>query len=175
MKRAYCFALLLALSTSLTVSAGDKEKVSDKIAAAIEKKTQEKSSSSDGDSSVSNTVAEKVRANVNSPNLDFDRDRLDSHRDNYRYTDYNLNVASCPFGQGTAEYDSLRYKLRDLTDAELWKICLNRNAMTVDGNSGACACALLASPDPWRPVDTPHTLERADEPIGDSGPRVSEK
>ncbi|HEU4781562.1 MAG TPA: hypothetical protein VFS58_16890 [Steroidobacteraceae bacterium] len=167
MRRAALFTSLLWLGASLSAVAGG-DQIGGAVRATVEKKVADQSKPNESDNSISSAIADRVANETSTPSIPHaDRDRhYTDHRDDARYyrTDDSWTVADCPFGKlGTPTFDSLRYKYRDLTDAELWKICLNRNTTTIDGNVGACACALLASPDPWRPVDVPHNLERNEE------------
>jgi len=96
-----------------------------------------------------------------------ERKRRHLHGVSWSNSDDSLSVATCPIGSpGGPTLDEVRNYYRAYSDNEMWKICLNRNSYQ-GAVSGACACSLLASPDPWRPVET--------EPIANPEPEDSEK
>ncbi|HYJ39787.1 MAG TPA: hypothetical protein VEW08_03290 [Steroidobacteraceae bacterium] len=166
MHRAACFTLLLALIVSHPVAADDK-KFGTAIRDAIAKEVHERK-----EAEASNAKDEQdlpVVANVG------DRKRSVLHGVLWGGSDDSLRVATCPMGSaGAPTFDEVRNYYRDYSDDEMWKICVNRS--TYQGAiPGACACSLLAYPNPWRPVETTRQSEQPDEPIANPEPEDSDK
>lgn len=77
-----------------------------------------------------------------------------------RRREYCQSFFDCPFGSwGYPNYYDLHTAYRNFSDSELWDICLGYR-LGAYGFGRSWACLLLASPDPWRPVDVPSRLER---------------
>jgi hypothetical protein len=163
MNRAACLASLLVF-VSLPAIADDRSQIAAAVRGVVEQKASEEKKS-DSDSLLVRVIDAIASDDGEAPPLprEYRRKPSDIRSQSYGRGDTSgesLRLATCPFGtSGTKTYDELRYFYRDHTDDELWKLCLNRDT-AIDLNSGACACALLASPQPWRPVATPHSLER---------------
>jgi hypothetical protein len=99
------------------------------------------------DNSVPRTIATRVVANGKPSN---------SHRHDRYSPIYCTSFINCPFGSpGAPTFEELRVIYRDFTESELWNIGLGSRAAPffIYGREGACM--MLASPDPWRPVDLP--------------------
>ena len=126
-----------------------------------ERKEAEDSKPQDQELSVAANVGERKRRHL--------------HGVLWSNSDDSLSVANCAMGSpGGPTFDEVRNYYRNFSDNEMWKICVNRS--TYQGAvSGACACSLLASPDPWRPVETTHQAEHPDEPIANPEPEDTEK
>ena len=164
MNRATCCALLLALAS--LPAAADDNKAPTSIGNAIAKEVQERK---EAEASKPQDQDLHVAANVG------DRKRRNLHGVLWDDSDDSLSVATCPMGSpGGPTFEEVRNYYRDFSDDEMWKICVNRS--TYQGVvSGACACSLLAYPNPWRPVETTHQSEHPDEPIANPEPEDSEK
>jgi len=131
--------------------AGDKDIIRSALHSAVESKSRDQlpDSSSGKRDSIPVALANEVVSN-GEPRW--------SHHDR----DYDcLNLIDCPIGApGTPGYAEVRERYRHFTDADLWNICTAERTMAY-GYVHDVACALIASPDPWRPVETPRDLERA--------------
>ena len=141
MNRVALSLLVLGLA-SLPAAAADTVggAIRDAVASKVEKRETAKAASTDTDLPVAVNVGQKA-----SPHR--------WHRVLWDDQDYSLNVASCPMDvAGAPTFEEVRNYFRGHTDNEMWKICVNRNSYQ-GPVAGACACSLLASPDPWRPVE----------------------
>jgi len=156
MNRAACLALLLALVA--LPAAADDEKFRAAVRDGVVKEVQERK---EAEASKPQDQELHVNANVG------DRKRRHLHGVLWGDSDDSLSVATCPMGgPGGPTFDEVRNYYRNYSDDEMWKICVNRSTYR-GAISGACACSLLAYPDPWRPVET--------EPIANPEPEDSEK
>jgi len=68
--------------------------------------------------------------------------------------------ADCQMGMpGAPTLEQLRVSHRDVPQSELWNICLGNTSIFMYGLGHYGACAMLAAPDPLRPVELPYQLE----------------
>jgi hypothetical protein len=170
------FAMVLIVSSLAAVSlpataTADKEIIREAIHDAVAAKPSEpqtppaqRDDSKSRDDSNARDVAEQVVVNGKSAS---------GHRhheyDGEHDADDCTTLASCPFGSlGTLTFDQVRNLYRNYPESELWNICLGRRAAPYPGGSKD-ACMLLGSPNPLRPVDVPHSLERVDNKAGSDG------
>jgi hypothetical protein len=176
MKRAACMASLLLLAASLAIAADvNKEVIRAAVRAAVTPKPnpppQQQQQRRDTHLSVPNSRAQQQRYDANSvPRTIAARvvengRPSDSHRHHrYRPTygpSYCTSFIDCPFGSpGAPTFEELRASYRNIPDSELWNICLGRRAAPFFFYGRQGACMMLASPNPWRPVDLPRQLER---------------
>jgi hypothetical protein len=160
MKCAACITLVVALA-SLPTAADDKSHSA--IAEALVKKVIDHTGVKDSDASDKDDLAATTNA----------AKRSTTHG-NAHFVNNSLSIATCPMGTaGAPTFAEVQNHFRHYTDNEMWRICLNRS--TYPGAiSGGCACTLLAYPNPWRPVDTPHTLEHEVVPPGEEPETVIE-
>jgi hypothetical protein len=116
-----------------------------------------------GDHVLSDYIANRIAADAASPRPRDDR------RDHGRYDGvYCTSYFDCPFGfPGSPTFDELRATYRHVPDSELWNICLGRRAVAFEYLRQG-ACMMVASPDPWRPVDLPHDLEQTRVPSAEA-------
>jgi len=164
MNRATCLALLLALAS--LPAAADDEKFPASMGKAIAKEVQKRK-----EAEASKPQDQELHASANVG----DRKRRQLHGVLWGDSDDSLSIATCPMGTaGGPTFDEVRNHFRDYSDDEMWKICVNRNSYQ-GAVSGACACSLLAYPNPWRPVETTRQSEQPDEPIANPEPEDSEK
>jgi hypothetical protein len=91
-----------------------------------------------------------------------------THRDREYNAESCTTLVDCPFGSLPAlTFEEVRHIYRNYPDSELWNICLGRRAAPYPGGSKD-ACMMLGSPDPLRPVDVPHGLERDENAVVDT-------
>jgi hypothetical protein len=155
MNRAGCFTLLLAIVAALPAAADDA-KFRAAVRDAVVKETQERKEANDRKSQDEQDLSAAANAG--------NRPARKPHAVSWIGSDDSLRIATCPMGTaGAPTFDEVRNYYRNFTDNEMWKICVNRGSYR-GGIPGACACSLLAYPDPWRPVDVPHAMERDDAP-----------
>jgi hypothetical protein len=162
MQSAARVVLLSLVAVSLpAVAATDKETIREAIHSAVATKTSEPASrpAQDADSKAQD-IAEQVVTN-GTPSSD--------RRNRIFHAEDCASLLNCPFGSmGALTFDEVRYLYRNYSDSELWNICLGRRAAPYPGG-GQDACMILGSPNPLRPVDVPHNLER-DENAGEQSP-----
>jgi hypothetical protein len=97
------------------------------------------------------------------------------HRDRGYFAADCASSGNCPFGSpGDLSFDEVRYLYRNYPDSELWNICLGRRTAPYPGGSQG-ACMILGSPNPLRPVDVPHNLERDETALEQSSPALPHK
>ncbi len=172
---AHLAALILLAASVPSADAGDKGKLRDAIREVVVRETAGQPSAPAHGGSFSSQVADQVINTANTspkPRRDRSYESWRGGRAPDRYAAlYCFSFLDCPLGTyGAPTLEQLRHHYRNYTDSQMWDMCLGRRS-TIFAYGRDGACMLIASPNPWRPVDLPHDLEHGNvSPAEDSEP-----
>lgn len=179
MNRLASLACLFLLATSLSAIAGDDEKFQNAIRDGLEKRAAVNAQPG-GDKLSAGDVAKDVLTDMLSDAISNTlfaasttpaspqpvRRHLpagDDLRHHYGCDEESgtgcARIVSCPADALTQpNLQEVQNYFDNFTDSELWAICLDRSSIAV-AMPRECACTLVTSPDPWRPVAVPQAVD----------------